>query len=100
MTRAQISIAAIAAADRASLPARFASDHGAHAHDGADPRPVRHDPDTLHLQPGGAIAVVLVEQVTRVVRHGDEQIERSIVVVIPPGATAAAARIAPSWDWR
>src|SRR5437660_1424517 len=78
-----------AAADFAHLPESASLDGRFHPHLGADGRPIGNSPYESELSPAIAVAVVTKQQVRRysVQAAGDDQIEKSVVVVIAPRTT-------------
>src|SRR6266700_3398439 len=78
---------AIPAGDLAQLPSGAAAVERADAHFGSDARTVRDLARTFHLDPAVAIAVIPVQQIFPQIA-GYIEIEKTIVVVVPPRTSA------------
>ena len=93
---------AVAAKYLSHLPHRLAADRRLHAYLGTDGRTVRNRADQSDRNPVIAVAVVAIEKVREQrspivlspkAAVGDEQIEKSIVIVVHPNWPMAPSRI-------
>jgi hypothetical protein len=65
----------------------LAGNNRLNSHLGSNASPIRTAPGTLDDQPVIAVAVVAVEKIVLVIQIRDQQVEKSIVVVISPSAS-------------
>src|SRR6266496_1842200 len=78
------------------LPEGFSANGRFQAHLCANRRAVRHSPDELKIGPVVAIAIVPVEKVVFAFGGptvGNEQVEKTVVVVVTPGAPSRVAKV-------